>query len=116
MTEPLRPSRTALPPVRPRLEVLWMPLEPSARYARIEGLMSTPLDREIVILNMPRNSYVALDEIGRRIWELLESPHSAEELCRVLCTEFEGSEAEIVRDVTGFLEQLQAEELIRSVP
>lgn len=93
-----------------------MPLEPSARYARIEGLMSTPLDREIVILNMPRNNYVALDEIGRRIWELLETPRSAEELCRQLCEEFEGAEAEIARDVTGFLEQLQAEQLIRSVP
>ena len=41
---------------------------------RSEDLMSAPVDREIVFLHPTADSYVALDEIGRRVWELIESP------------------------------------------
>ena len=49
-------------------------IEADAIVTRTEGLMSTPVDDEIVFLNPGTDSYVALDWIGRRIWEMLESP------------------------------------------
>ena len=51
-----------------------MPIELNSLVVRGENILSTPIDNELVILNLAKNNYVGLDEIGLRIWELLEKP------------------------------------------
>lgn len=80
---------------------------------RAEGLMTAPVDKDIVILNMASNNYVSLDMIGRRIWEQLEKPIIVGELCRQLQQEFAGEEEQIVADVLSFLTELDKEGLLR---
>lgn len=92
-----------------------MPLELSTRVVRFPELMSTPVDKEIVILSLASNHYVGLDEIGRRVWELLEQPKRVDELCRQLTREFEATEQQIAGDVLPFLGQLKNEGLLRVV-
>jgi hypothetical protein len=75
--------------------------------------MSAPVDNEIVILNMKGNNYISLDQIGRRIWELIETPVVVDDLCSRLEQEFAGSREQIVADVIAFLEELEREGLVR---
>lgn len=90
-----------------------MTIELSTTVVRTEGLMTAPVDNDIVILNMKGNNYISLDSIGRRIWELIAVPISVTALCRQLATEFQGTEEQIAADVVSFLTRLEAEGLVR---
>ena len=94
------------------MEVSIMPIELSSLVVRGEGLMSAPIDKEIVILNMAKNNYVGLDDIGRRIWGLLEKPIRVDELCAQLSRDFEATREQIIADVTPFLEELAREGIV----
>jgi hypothetical protein len=94
---------------------LSVPLEMATRLVRNDDLPSAPVENEIIFLNLVRDNYLALDEIGRRIWELLETPHSVEELCRQLNVEFDAEPERIASDVLPFLEDLRNEGLVHVV-
>jgi len=79
---------------------------------RNDELMSAPVDREIVFLNQSTDSYVALDEVGRRIWDLLEQPRALTDLIDLLCAEFAGSRETITTDVVAFLRELEDEGIV----
>ena len=90
-----------------------MSIDCATSVVRTEGAMSAPVDNEIVILNMKGNNYISLDQIGRRIWELIETPVAVEDLCSRLEQEFAGTREQIVADVIPFLEELEREGLVR---
>jgi hypothetical protein len=90
-----------------------MAIESISTVVRTAGIMTAPVDTEIVLLNMTGNNYISLDAIGRRIWELLEEPVVVDELCRQLGTEFEATQEEIRSDVLPFLTELEREGLVR---
>ena len=89
-----------------------MAIEATTRIVRTEGIMTAPVDQEIVLLNMKGNNYISLDAIGRRIWELLETPVVVDELCRQLGMEFDGTQEQIKTDVLSFLNELEGEGLV----
>lgn len=91
-----------------------MSIELTNRVVRAGGMMTAPVDGDIVILNMASNSYVSLNAIGRRIWELLETPARVDELCRRLGEEFAGDAAQITADVLSFLAELEKDGLVRA--
>ena len=92
-----------------------MSIEMTTRVIHLEGLQTANVDDDIVILNMATNSYVALDDIGRRIWELIETPRRVDELCAQLTGEFNGDPAQIQSDVLSFLDEMVNEKLVRVV-
>jgi hypothetical protein len=92
-----------------------MSVELSSQIVRTENLRFAALDDEIVILNMPKNNYIGLDEIGRFIWELVAEPCCVDELCNRLSQEFEATPEQIAADVLPFIEELISEGLIRIV-
>lgn len=87
-------------------------MDPAAIVTRNDELMSAPVDREIVFLNQATDSYIALDEIGRRIWELLERPREIGELLDLLCDEFDGPRDVIASDLFSFLRELDEEGIV----
>src|SRR5690349_16729351 len=92
-----------------------VPLHPvigHRKYMRISNLPTAKLDESIVMLNLSRNNYVALDDVAARVWELLKSPRSPEELCELLQAEFEAPAGRIVADVRAFLDELLEEGLL----
>lgn len=84
-----------------------------SRIERVDGVLSTPVDDDIVLLAPILEGYVGLNPIGRRVWELLREPRTVEELCRLLSAEYDASEPEIFEDLVPFLESLEDEQLIR---
>jgi hypothetical protein len=87
-------------------------IEPNTWIIRAEGLMTTGVDQELVILNITRNSYAGLDDIGRRIWDLLATPRRVDDLCRQLNQEYEASREQVRADVLSFLAEMEREGLV----
>jgi hypothetical protein len=74
--------------------------------------LTTPVDGELVILDLRRGHYLGIDPIGRRIWELLEQPRSVDALCAALEGQFEVSAETCRTDVLAFVAQLADAELV----
>ena len=83
---------------------------------RNTSMPSTDLDGEIVFLGMEAGKYFGLKGTGRRIWELLESPLTPDQLVSTLAAEY-GIEPERCRaDVEPFLDKLLGNGLLTQSP
>ena len=89
-----------------------MTIEFNSLIVRGNEILSAPIDNELVILNIAKNNYVGLDDVGLRIWELLEKPIRVDELCKQLSREFDATPEHIIDDVIPFLTDLENEGLI----
>lgn len=74
--------------------------------------ISTDVGDEVVILNFRSGIYQSLNEVGGRIWSLIQEPKTVKEVKEVLLQEYQ-VEAEVCdRDLTELLSKLQAAQLI----
>jgi hypothetical protein len=79
---------------------------------RTPGLMSTRVENDTYILNPMRDQYTGLDEIGRRIWDLLESASRVDRLCDQVVHEYQGDAQQITSELFEFLNELETEGLL----
>ena len=82
--------------------------------ARRSEPLTAPVDGELVMLDPRHSRYFGLDEIGNRIWDLLERPRSVEALCSTLETQFDVAPETCRADVLAFLERLAEAELVET--
>ncbi|HEX3007867.1 MAG TPA: lasso peptide biosynthesis PqqD family chaperone [Bacteroidales bacterium] len=75
-------------------------------------LIANQMDGEIVMMSVENGEYYGLDEIGSRIWELIESPVSVDQLINSLMTEFDVNHEECLNDTLEFLEDLRGKDLL----
>ncbi len=68
-----------------------------------------------MILNLASNHYLALNDIGRRIWDLLAKPRRVADLCQQLSQDFAGPPDQITADVLAFLAELADEGMLNVV-
>lgn len=80
---------------------------------RMDGLPTSRVDSDAVILNVATGRYVGLDEIGRRIWDAIETPVRVGDLSARLAPAYRETPDVIERDIILFLIDLQRESLIR---
>jgi hypothetical protein len=90
-------------------------MELDSVVVRVPGVTAAPVGDDLVILNLARDDYVALDVIGRRVWELVEEPRTVADVCASLRSEFEDPAQRIEADVLDFLNELSSEGLVRVV-
>ncbi len=69
--------------------------------------MSCDLDGEAAVLHMPSGVYFGLDEVGARIWRLLEREIRVEEIERALVAEYEVDAGACAEDVCRLLEEMR---------
>jgi len=74
--------------------------------------VSTTLGQEAVILGAEAGQYFGLNEVGARIWELVQTPVRVSEICAALCEEYEVSAAQCEQDVLVLLNELRAKGLL----
>ena len=88
-------------------------LPPHATVVRNPAPISADLDGEVVILSIDKGRYYSMNEVGSRIWALVERPISVAALIDLLVGEFE-VEREICREeVLAFLCELHADGLVQ---
>ena len=68
---------------------------------------------EIVLLDLASESYFGLDEIGARIWALLNEEKTVGQIVEILLEEYEVDRARLERDVNELLENLLEAGLIK---
>lgn len=74
--------------------------------------VSTELGSETVILGVEAGRYFGLNEVGARIWALVQAPQRVEAICAAIMDEYDVTLAECSRDVIELLEELAAKGLI----
>jgi hypothetical protein len=61
------------------------------------------LGEEVVILDLGSSSYLGLDDVAARVWELMKQPRSVEEIELTLVKEYDVDPEQCSRDVRAFL-------------
>jgi hypothetical protein len=92
-----------------------MTIDLSAVVVRRPGVLSAPVDDEIVLFNSERNNYIGLDHVGRAVWELIKTPQRVADVCRLLTDEFDATSAEMSPDVVAFMNQMAEEGIVHVV-
>lgn len=73
---------------------------------------ATEFNDEKVMMNMDKGKYYALNEVGSRIWDLINKNTDVSEIIKALLEEYDVSEEECTREVISYLEDLYNAELI----
>lgn len=79
---------------------------------RNTSLPCTDLDGELVFLGLKEGKYFGLKGTGRRIWEILAEPMTAEDLIRALAAEYRIEPDLCKADALPFLEKLSKNGLL----
>jgi hypothetical protein len=78
-----------------------------------KDVLAQELAGETVLLDLASESYFGLDEVGTRIWQLLQAGQGEAEIIETLLDEYEVERQELENDVAELLEKLEGEGLIR---
>ena len=86
--------------------------EQSLITVRPEHLASA-LDGETILLHMTSGLYYGLNEVGARIWELLQTPQTLGQLSDRLLEEYDVDRTQCLQDVSKILQDLHNAQLIQ---
>ena len=79
---------------------------------RTEGFLEAEIDNEIVALSVAQGICYGFNQVGSRIWALLESSVRVCELIAILLTEYQVDPNVCERQALDLLEALRAEGMI----
>lgn len=83
---------------------------------REPGWLVSEVGEEILMLNIDRGEYVGLNSSGAAIWEILETPHTSEDLVDRLLVAFEVERAQANEDVQAFVEMALSRGILKVEP
>ena len=76
------------------------------------NVVSQEIDGEAVLLDMDGENYFGLNTVGTRIWQLLQEPHSPDEIFAILSLEYDVEEERLKADIAEIVDQLLINGLI----
>ncbi len=74
--------------------------------------ISRNLDGEEIILNLSSGVYCGLNEVGSRIWALIQEPRSVKDILNTLLKEYNVKSDKCERELLQLLQQLSENDLI----
>ena len=74
--------------------------------------LSTRLGEEIVILGLRDSVYYGLSDVGARIWDLIQTPRTVEEILNALVAEYEVTAADAGAGLDHLLRDLETRGLV----
>jgi hypothetical protein len=75
-------------------------------------VLASELGSEHVVLNLKNGMYYGLEDVGSAVWNMLQKPVSADDICRELAKSFDVDPARCRRDILSLLADLLAHGLI----
>ena len=73
------------------------------------------VQQDAVLLNMHTNQYYLLDEVGARLWGLLQDAKSLRESYKIILDEYEVEPTQLEEDVLELLVKLKEQGLVEIV-
>ena len=77
-----------------------------------DDVVSRDLEGEAVILNLETGTYFGLNEVGTRIWSLIQENGSLQNVFEVIKREYEVSPEVLESDLLGIIDQLRSRGLV----
>jgi hypothetical protein len=74
------------------------------------------VDGEAVILNLETGLYFGLDQVGTRIWQLIQEHGSLQKVFETMSDEFDVGSDALERDLLGLMDELCVKGLVRASP
>ena len=87
-------------------------LEKEKKLSRNAKIVESPIDDEMVMMNIDKGTYFGLDATGVTIWDALEEPLNLIELVNKLTEKFEVTAEQCEEDITPFVERLLEAEIL----
>ena len=81
-----------------------------------EDVLVRALDGEAVLLDMASGKYFGLNEVGSRVWELIEKGEPVGTIRAAIVREFEVDDARAGEDLAALVTELEARGLVRRAP
>jgi len=78
--------------------------------------LAAEVGKELLMMSPAHENYIGLNEVGARIWALLETPTSMDALCAQLVREFEVEPAVAQAETQAFLDNLLKHDAIAFDP
>ncbi len=91
-------------------------MERNRRIQINDSVASAELDDGVVLLNADTGIYFGLDEVGARIWRLIEGGGTEAEVARRLLDEFDAEPSQVKRDLSEFVNLLVSNDLATVAP
>ncbi len=90
-----------------------MTSEKNAAIVRADNVAQRLFEERMLVIT-PRDSMLhRFNEVGTFIWQLLETPKTADEICEAIKTQFDGvDEEKLTDDITVFVEKLLEKKLV----
>lgn len=73
---------------------------------------SADIDGEIAMMNIEKGRYYGFNDVGSRIWELINTPVTIKQVTDILLKEYDVDVKECEKSVLEFINRLYNEELI----
>ena len=87
----------------------------SDTIVRDETTLVSALDDELIIIDIAKGKYLAIDRIGAAIWEAIAQPVAVGTLVDGLADRYAAPREQIGSDVLAFLDNLASRGLVRIV-
>jgi hypothetical protein len=87
-------------------------LNPTTHFVPHHEVIESRLGEETVMLHLGKAVYFGLDAVGTIVWERLQEGDTLAEICGHVRAAFADAPDTLEADVTGFIAELLAKELI----
>lgn len=84
----------------------------TCRVNAIKDHLYSELKDEGVILSLKNGKYYGLNEVGRSIWQTIQTPVTVADIKEAIMTEYEIDETACVKEVVTFLKVMGKEDLV----
>lgn len=85
-------------------------------FVTASSAISTDLEGEAVILDTDASEYYSLNEVGTRIWTLLQEPRTLDEIVDALLEKYSVDRDQCEEDVRELLGQMMEKDLLEVRP
>lgn len=85
------------------------------KYYRNQQIIDGELDNNQVMMHLDKGKYYGLNPIGKRIWELLETPCGFDEIIEILLKEFNVNRDICILEVRNFLDKSIEYDIIKKI-
>jgi hypothetical protein len=87
----------------------------STMLVRAERVLSAGVDDEFVLMNVDDGRFYALDDIGLRVWDLIETPRAFGDVCGQVLAEYDVEAETCETALRALIEKLRNARLVEQV-
>ncbi len=85
------------------------------KFSKTTDVLTSKIDDEIIILSIEADAYFGLNDVGSRVWELLDEPATLDELVQRFMAEYDVDAETCRNDVEAFLDDMLSRKLVHLI-